>query len=79
MDFDPGQDALSLRGPPVKKPRGDPGESAHAFSLEHLLERCDEELNPNRILLFTVFNNKFPVNVEVIYKAVLQICMKIAD
>ena len=68
MDFEQqGQESLS-RGPPVKKPRGDTGDSGHAFSLDQLLERSDEHLNPNRILLFTVFNNKFPINAEVIYK-----------
>jgi heterogeneous nuclear ribonucleoprotein L len=66
MEYEHGYEATS-RGPPVKKPRGDT-ESGHAFSLDQFLERNDEKLNPKRILLFTVFNPKFPINVEVIYK-----------
>merc|ERR1719208_724034 len=53
-------------GPPFKKPRGD-GVNNGA-GIEHFLERSDEKLPPNHILLITVINPKFPINVEVVYK-----------
>ena len=37
-------------------------------NLREFLERKDEKLPPNHILLITVLNAKFPINVEVMYK-----------
>jgi len=51
------------RGPPAKRPRGE-GER----TLETFLERKDEKLPPNHIILITVKDAKYPINVEVIYK-----------
>ena len=60
-------------GPPYKKSRGEGGDEHHGNggggqSMDHLLERGDEKIPPNHILLVTVFNAKFAINVEVIYK-----------
>jgi len=54
-------------GPPFKKPRGDGGMN-NGGNFDHMLERADEKIPPNHILLITVFNAKFAINVEVIYK-----------
>lgn len=69
-------------GPPSKKSRGDADgdyseqtgnggggyPSERKFNVQQWLERSDEKIPPNHIILVTVFNAKFPINVEVIYK-----------
>jgi hypothetical protein len=66
MDYENGFDSYS-QGPPMKKVRGEEGgESGHG--MDRFLERQDEKIPPNHILLITVINNKYPINVEVIYK-----------
>ena len=62
-------------GPPHKKSRGDyhhgggyQGGYDDYPNLREFLERKDEKLPPNHILLITVLNAKFPINVEVMYK-----------
>jgi len=64
-------------GPPHKKSRGDFHNNYHGHggggyddypNLREFLERKDEKLPPNHILLITVLNAKFPINVEVMYK-----------
>merc|ERR1719350_721270 len=61
-------------GPPHKKPRGDHHQFGHGAgyddfpNLREFLERKDEKLPPNHILLITVLNAKYPINVEVMYK-----------
>ena len=63
-------------GPPNKKSRGDYGsyeeQGGYDYvgnqNLQDFLERKDEKLPPNHILLLTVLNAKYPINVEVIYK-----------
>jgi hypothetical protein len=79
MDYDHGYESFSRGPPPMKKPRGggDTTDTKYAAppppsfnnnssnnNLDQLLARADAKLNPNRILLFTVFNAKFPINVE---------------
>ena len=58
------------QGPPSKRSRGPPDfpEDHGNPGLGEFLERKDEKLPPNHILLITVLNAKFPINVEVIYK-----------
>ena len=51
--------------PPQKKLRDDGGENG---VMEHFLHRNDDKIPPNHILLMSVTNNKYPINVEVIYK-----------
>ena len=73
MDYDHGmmdqQQERGAGGPPYKKPRGDNnGSMNNGGVMDHLLERGDEKIPPNHILLFTIFNAKFTINVEVIYK-----------
>jgi len=61
-------------GPPNKKSRGDYSYDDQGYdyvgnqNLQDFLERKDEKLPPNHILLLTVLNAKYPINVEVIYK-----------
>ena len=61
-------------GPPNKKSRGDYSFDDQNYdyvgnqNLQDFLERKDEKLPPNHILLITVLNAKYPINVEVIYK-----------
>jgi len=64
-------------GPPHKKSRGDYHHGGGGYggggyddypNLREFLERKDEKLPPNHILLITVLNAKFPINVEVMYK-----------
>jgi len=61
-------------GPPHKKSRGDHHQFGHGAgyddfpNLREFLERKDEKLPPNHILLITVLNAKYPINVEVMYK-----------
>merc|ERR1719474_2013223 len=55
-------------GPPFKKPRGDGMHSSGGPSVEQFLERADEKIPPNHILLITVLNPTLSINVEVIYK-----------
>ena len=65
---------MSGSGPPSKKSRGDSRYEEHGFdfgasqNLQDFLDRKDEKLPPNHILLMTVLNAKYPINVEVIYK-----------
>jgi hypothetical protein len=77
MDYENGSyDGYS--GPPMKKVRGDEesgsgghhhhGGSSGGHGMDRFLERQDEKIPPNHILLITVINNKYPINVEVIYK-----------
>ena len=60
--------------PPSKKSRGDYSYDDQGCdfvgnqNLQDFLERKDEKLPPNHILLLTVLNAKYPINVEVIYK-----------
>jgi len=64
----------SNSGPPNKKSRGDYSFDDQNYdyvgnqNLQDFLERKDEKLPPNHILLITVLNAKYPINVEVIYK-----------
>jgi hypothetical protein len=62
MDYDYGNDYGGQ--PPQKKSRG----SGEHGGMEHFLHRNDEKIPPNHILLFSVTNTKYPVNVEVMYK-----------
>jgi len=56
-------------GPPNKRPRGEfHGGYDDYPNLREFLERKDEKLPPNHILLITVLNAKYPINVEVMYK-----------
>lgn len=55
-------------GPPFKKPRGDGVSNGGPSAVEQFLERSDEKIPPNHILLITVLNPKMSINVEVIYK-----------
>jgi hypothetical protein len=64
MDYENGFE--SYGGPPMKKVRAEEG--APSSGMERFLERQDEKIPPNHILLITVINNKYPINVEVIYK-----------
>ena len=64
MDYENGYE--SYGGPPLKKVRGE--EESHHAGMDRFLERQDEKIPPNHILLITVTNNKYPINVEVIYK-----------
>jgi len=79
MDYENGSyDGYS--GPPMKKVRGDEGGESGSgghhhhgggsggHGMDRFLERQDEKIPPNHILLITVINNKYPINVEVIYK-----------
>ena len=64
MDYDHGmmdqqQQERGSGGPPYKKPRGDNGSMNNGAGMDHLLERGDEKIPPNHILLFTIFNAKF--------------------
>ena len=70
MDFENGYSGDGYGGPPMKKVRGEDGESGggHHHGMDRFLERQDEKIPPNHILLITVINNKYPINVEVIYK-----------
>jgi heterogeneous nuclear ribonucleoprotein L len=53
--------------PPQKKWRGGGGGGENG-GMEHFLQRNDDKIPPNHILLFSVTNTKYPVNVEVMYK-----------
>ena len=58
-------------GPPHKRSRADyhgHGGYDDYPNLREFLERKDEKLPPNHILLITVLNAKYPINVEVMYK-----------
>ena len=65
-----GEGGVGGQGPPSKRSRGPPDfpEDHGNPGLGEFLERKDEKLPPNHILLITVLNAKFPINVEVIYK-----------
>jgi hypothetical protein len=66
MDYDNDYGDYSGQ-PPQKKSRGD-GENGAGGALDHFLHRNDDKIPPNHILLFSVTNTKYPINVEVIYK-----------
>ena len=55
-------------GPPHKRSRADYHGYDDYPNLREFLERKDEKLPPNHILLITVLNAKYPINVEVMYK-----------
>jgi len=57
-------------GPPHKRPRGEDGSflGGERWGITEFLERKDEKVPPNHILLITIRDAKYPVNVEVIYK-----------
>ena len=56
-------------GPPHKRSRADfHGAYDDYPNLREFLERKDDKLPPNHILLITVLNAKYPINVEVMYK-----------
>ena len=55
-------------GPPHKRSRPEYHGYDDYPNLREFLERKDEKLPPNHILLITVLNAKYPINVEVMYK-----------
>ena len=65
----PGRNLTAPPGPPYKRSRPDfHGGYDDYPNLREFLERKDEKLPPNHILLITVLNAKYPINVEVMYK-----------
>ena len=68
MNGSPGQGRPGP-GPPHKRSRGEfHGGYDDYPNLREFLERKDDKLPPNHILLITVLNAKYPINVEVMYK-----------
>ena len=65
MDY--GHDLYSdfCEEPPQKKTRGDMEKDA---ALERFLHKKDDKIPPNPILLISVTNAKYPVDVEVMFK-----------
>jgi heterogeneous nuclear ribonucleoprotein L len=57
-----GSGGFQARGPPAKRSRGEGGMNRNS------LERNDDKIPPNHILLITVMDAKYPVNVEVMHK-----------
>ena len=70
------------RGPPSKRGRLDGregsggGSRSHArtgtwlpMEVEEELARCDPDQRPNHILLFTILNAQYTIDVSIIYKA----------
>ena len=57
MDYENGYE--SYGGPPMKKVRGE--EESHHAGMDRFLERQDEKIPPNHILLITVTNNKYKI------------------
>jgi hypothetical protein len=41
--------------------------------VEEELARCDPDQRPNHILLFTILNAQYTIDVSILYKAVLRI------
>ena len=65
------------RGPPSKRGRMDEGGFFRGYSMDqpmdpHMVEeelgRVDNSIRQNHILLLTVLNANYPINVEVLYK-----------
>jgi hypothetical protein len=47
--------------------------------VEEELARCDPDQRPNHILLFTILNAQYTIDVSILYKAVLRIRMGVVD
>ena len=69
MNVNAGPGRPGGQGPPHKRSRADyHGGVGDWPNLREFLERKDEKLPPNHILLITVLNAKYPINVEEMYK-----------
>lgn len=61
-------DAAEYSAPPTKRPKAEFSNGGGRYGLESFLRREDEKLPPNHIVLISITNVQYPINVEVVYK-----------
>ena len=60
--------SASSGAPPNKRSKFEGYHHGGGQNLDHFLERGDGKLPPNSVLLITIINVQYPINVEIIYK-----------
>jgi len=61
--------SANFGAPPNKKSKSDGHRGVQSYKdIDQFLERSDSKLPPNHIILISIINIQYPINVEVIYK-----------
>ena len=68
MDLGSQDGGEKVRGPPSKRGRMDYRSPLTPQMVEEELAKADNSIRPNHIILLTILNANYPVNVEIIHK-----------